>query len=259
MINLLIIDDEQILIDMMKVVVDYAEFNIDNVYFANNMKEAQNIMKQNQIDIALCDIEMPGGSGLDLILWINEYYPNTIKIILSAHNEFEFAQRAVTLHCYSYMLKPATADMMTGLLPKVVKEVLNRRSDIKLRTLGEDYAKTISSEEESDVIEAVRKYIDQHINEELVVEKLSQMAYVSQNHLTRSFKKKFGMTVIDYITEHRLTLAESMLKNTNKTVTMIADEVGYFDYVYFSKLFKRHYGMTPREYRIVTKSKDDLV
>ncbi len=257
MINLLIIDDEQIVIDMMRVTVDYAEFNIDNVYFANGMKEAQNIMKEKQIDIVLCDIEMPGGSGLDLILWINEHYPNTIKIILSAHNEFEFAQRAVALHCYAYMLKPATADVMAGLLPKAVKEVLNRRSDTKLRTLGEDYAKTISSEEESDVIEAVRKYIDQHINEELSVAQMAQMAYISQNHLTRSFKKKYGTTVMDYITEHRLALAESMMKNSNKTVTMIADEVGYFDYVYFSKLFKRHYGMTPREYRRMMKSKDE--
>ena len=256
MINLLIVDDEQIVIDMMKVIVNYVDFNIDYVYFANSMKEAQDIMKEKQIDIALCDIEMPGGSGLDLILWINEYYPNIIKIILTAHNEFEFAQRAVSLHCYSYMLKPATADMMAGLLPKAIKEVLSRRSDIKLRTLGGDYAKTILSEEKRDVIEEVRQYIDQHINEELVVEKLAQMAYISQNHLTRSFKKRCGMTVIDYITEHRLTLAESMLRNSNKSVTMIADEVGYFDYVYFSKLFKRHYGMTPREYRLMMSNID---
>ena len=138
-------------------------------------------------------------------------------------------------------------------LRKIMKEVLNRRSDSRLRSLGRDYAKTLSPEEEVDAVERIRQYIDMHIQEDLSVEKLSQLAYMSQNHLTRTFKKKYGMTVIDYMIEHRLALAENLLKETNKTVTMIADEVGYFDYVYFSKLFKKRFGVTPREYRMMQK------
>lgn len=253
MIQLLIVDDEEIVLEMMQEIVDYRAFSIDRVFTARSMKEAVSVIEGEQVDIALCDIEMPGGSGLDLINWINGHRPEIVKLILSAHNEFSFAQQAVELHCFSYMLKPATPDSMAAMLKKTVSEVMKRRSDTNLRTLGADYRRTISGEEEADAVETIRKYIDQHIAEELSVEKMADMVFIFQNHLTRSFKKKYGKTVIDYITEHRLALAESMLRETNKTVTMIANDVGYFDYVYFSKLFKRHYGMTPREYRMMVR------
>lgn len=253
MIQLLIVDDEEIVLEMMCQIVNYKDFGVDRVHTAGSMAAAIELIEKYPIDIAFCDIEMPGGSGLDLINWINEHRPQMVKLILSAHNEFEFAQRAVRLNCFSYMLKPATPDTMADTLTGVVSEVLHRRSDTNLKTLGENYSRTISGEEEEDAIETVRKYIDQHIAEELSVEKMAEMVYISQNHLTRSFKKKYGKTVIDYIIDQRLALAEDMLRRTNKTVTMIANDVGYFDYVYFSKLFKRKYGMTPREYRMMAK------
>lgn len=254
MIRLLIVDDEQIVIDGILAKNNFREYNIDEVLTAGSMKEAQNVFETQQIDLTLCDIEMPGGSGLELIRWINEHFPDTVNIILSAHNEFSFAQTAVSLNCFSYMLKPLSPEAVAEMMPRAVKKVFSLRADSDMRQLGTEYARSVTPEEEPDSIEQVRQYIDQHISEELSVEKLAAMAYVSQNHLTRSFKKKYGMTVIDYIMKHRLALAEDMLRNTNKTITMISDEVGYFDYVYFSKLFKRHYGVTPREYRMMMKS-----
>ena len=250
---LLLVDDDPIVIDMMREMIDYTTFGMDQVLTAGSMKEDIGLLETYTVDVVLCDIEMPGGSGLDLIQWMNEHQPQIVKIIVSAHNEFEFAQRAVELHCYSYLLKPVTPERMSDLMRRSVKEVMNRQSDSRLRSLGRDYAKSISNQDEEDTMEAVRQYIDQHIREELSVEKLAQMSYMSQNHLTRSFKKKYGKTVIDYIIEHRLALAESLLRDTSKTVTMIADEIGYFDYVYFSKLFKKHFGMTPKEYRMIMK------
>ncbi len=253
MMNLLIVDDEEIVLDMMRQIVNYRDFGIDRVYTAGSMAAAIELIEKNPVDIAFCDIEMPGGSGLDLVNWINAHRPQMVKLILSAHNDFAFAQRAVSLRCFSYMLKPATPDSMADALRGVVEEVLRLRSDKNLRTMGENYSRTISGEEEADAIETVRQYIDRHIAEELSVEKMAEMVYISQNHLTRSFKKKYGKTVIDYIIDQRLALAEDMLRRTGKTVTMIANDVGYFDYVYFSKLFKRKYGMTPREYRMMVK------
>ena len=253
MISLLIVDDEPIVVDSMLLAVNYNSFHIDNVYSANSMSEAQPLMRTNHIDIALCDIEMPGGSGLELIQWINTSYPNTVTIILSAHNEFEFAQRAVSLQCLDYILKPVTADVMSTVLNKAVRAVLDVRTDSHMRAIGEDYAKSFFTEEKPDVIETVHQYIDKHINEDLSVEGMAQMVFISPNHLTRSFKKRYGMTVIDYITDRRLSLAASMITGSGKTITAIADEVGYFDYVYFTKLFKKHFGVTPREYRAQQK------
>ena len=54
------------------------------------MQQAQSIIQDNRVDIVFCDIEMPSGSGLELMEWMNENYPGIVKIILSCHNEFEF-------------------------------------------------------------------------------------------------------------------------------------------------------------------------
>ena len=122
MIRLLLVDDDPIVLEMMSCMVDYPAFGIDNVETAGSLREAITVLEKQPVDIALCDIEMPGGSGLELIQWMNDQKLDTVKVIISAHNEFEFAQQAVELHCYSYLLKPVTPDRMSDLLNKTVKQ-----------------------------------------------------------------------------------------------------------------------------------------
>ena len=92
-------------------------------------------------------------------------------------------------------------------------------------------------------------YINQHLSEELSVRSLANMAYVSPDHLTRSFKKRFSMTVSDYILQRRMTLAGELLRDNKLTITMVSDCVGFGNYSYFTEQFKKYYGMTPREYQ----------
>ena len=158
------------------------------------MQQAQSILLENQVDIVFCDIEMPSGSGLELMEWMNENYPGVVKLILSCHNEFEFAQQAVSMSCLHYILKPATPEVMDQVLAKAVEQVLRQDSEKKLKQMGELYVRNLTDtdEENRDIAEIVQKYITEHVQEELVVEKLAQMVYVSQNHLARCFKRKYG-------------------------------------------------------------------
>ena len=98
-------------------------------------------------------------------------------------------------------------------------------------------------------MQVVECYIREHVDEELSVEKLAQIAYISPNYLTRCFKKKHGKTVVEYINDFRLGLAEEMLKNTSLTVTAISAKVGYANYSYFVRQFKKYKGCSPSEYR----------
>ena len=100
-----------------------------------------------------------------------------------------------------------------------------------------------------DVVDTVVDYINQHLSEELSVRSLANMAYVSPDHLTRSFKKRFSMTVSDYILQRRMTLAGELLRDNKLTITMVSDCVGFGNYSYFTEQFKKYYGMTPREYQ----------
>ena len=74
-------------------------------------------------------------------------------------------------------------------------------------------------------------------------------ACVSATHLTRLFKKKYDMGVVDFITEKKMSLAEELMKREDLTVSYIASKLGYSNYSYFTKVFKKYTGKTPTEYK----------
>lgn len=88
------------------------------------MKEAQEILEQNgQIAIMVCDIEMPNGSGLDLLKWVNGNYPHIVNIFLTCHADFRYAQEAVSLGSFEYLLKPVPFDELTKVIDKACEKV----------------------------------------------------------------------------------------------------------------------------------------
>lgn len=106
-----------------------------------------------------------------------------------------------------------------------------------------------SGDASEDAVEKVERYIREHLSEELSVKNLADMVYVGADHLTRTFKKRYGKTISDYILQQRMNLAVELLKNPHLTITMVSDAVGFGNYSYFTEQFKRTFGKTPREYR----------
>lgn len=249
--KILLVDDEAIALEAIKANIDFSDYGINEVATANSMEQAKQIIYQGGVSILLCDIEMPSGSGLDLIKWVNANAPEIVTLILSCHTEFQFAQAAVGLSCQQYITKPATPDVLSKAISKAVEQVAQRSSDFKIRQLGQEYFNQIAGikGDEISAAEQVKKYIVTHIDEDLSVEELSKMVFMSQNQLARLFKKEYGKTVVEYIMDYRISLAEEMLKNTDLTVTTVSAKVGYPNYAYFTKLFKKYSGYTPSSFR----------
>ena len=167
-------------------------------------------------------------------------------------DEFDFARQAVRLKCLDYILKPVRYDFLTEVLGKTMKTVEEKHRQSTLENYGRIYVENIAQsrrEETVDVVDKVVDYIEKHLSEELSVRQLANMAYVSPDHLTRSFKKRFQQTVSDYILKKRMTLAGELLRDRKLTITMVSDCVGFGNYSYFTEQFKKYYGMTPREYQ----------
>ena len=70
--NLLIVDDNVPVVNGIEKIIDRQEFSIDFIFKAFSMNKAMEILEREKIDLLISDIEMPGGSGLDLIEWVNE-------------------------------------------------------------------------------------------------------------------------------------------------------------------------------------------
>ena len=93
-------------------------------------------------------------------------------------------------------------------------------------------------------------YIDEHYNEEdLSLNRVAEAVFVSSNYFSAMFSQKMEMTFIEYVTGKRMEKAKELLKDPSLRTAQIASAVGYRDPHYFSFVFKKTVGMTPREYR----------
>lgn len=256
--KLLIVDDEIFAIQGILDGVNWGVLGFEEILQAQSYGQAVELLEKTAVDIILCDIEMPDESGLELIAWVNEHRPDTECIILSCHDEFDFARQAVKLKCLDYILKPVRYDFLTEVLRKAMSAAEEKNRQAVLTNYGQIYIEKIvqpHKEDNVDVVEKAADYIDTHLSEDLSVKRLANMAYVSPDHLTRSFKKRYHQTVSDYILQKRMTLAGELLRDRSMTVTMVSDCVGFGNYSYFTEQFKKHYGMTPREYQAGLREK----
>ena len=250
--NILIVDDEQLAVQGILDGVDWKRLKFDKVLTAGGYAEALNIMKNTYIDILLSDIEMPGESGLKLIGYVNEHSQNTECIILTCHDEFDYARTAVSLNCMEYVLKPIRYSRLTEILLSAREKVEKRRRSEQIRQFGEQYIDALAKDARGDSVNALETavdYIGAHLAEELSVREIAGLCYVSADHLTRLFKKNYGMTVSEYIQDKRLRLAGELLSRGDLNISMVSNTVGFGNYSYFTEQFKKYYGMTPRDYQ----------
>ncbi|MFH0921775.1 MAG: AraC family transcriptional regulator [Fibrobacterota bacterium] len=97
-------------------------------------------------------------------------------------------------------------------------------------------------------MEKVADYMNENYQGKIALEPLARLAGCSREHLCRKFRKSFNRSVIEYLTALRLELAEKMLRTSGLPVKEICARVGIEDIYYFSKVFKRRYGLPPRKY-----------
>lgn len=102
---------------------------------------------------------------------------------------------------------------------------------------------------ESQLIGIITEYINEHINRDIVLDELADIAHFHPNYFIRFFKEHMGVTPSKYVNNIKLERAKSLLENTNIPVKEIMSEVGFSDYSHFSKFFKAHSGYSPSAFR----------
>ena len=110
--NVLIINDEKWTADMIREEVHWEACGIDEVFTAYDAASAREQIQTGNIQILLCDIEMPGENGIQLMHWVREYAYDIECIFLTCHANFSYAQEAVKLNCLDYILMPAPGEKM---------------------------------------------------------------------------------------------------------------------------------------------------
>jgi AraC family transcriptional regulator of arabinose operon len=100
-----------------------------------------------------------------------------------------------------------------------------------------------------DKLQAVRTYLNQNFRKKISLDQLAEEFYISKYHLSREFKRIYGVTILNYITAKRITYAKELLRFTNQSIEEIAAACGYPDASYFNKVFLKAEAMTGTEFR----------
>ncbi len=110
--NVLIIDDQPDVVEGIRLGIDWNFLAVSHIFHAYNSEAAKSVIEQEEVDIALCDIEMPNGSGLELFEWACEAYPDIKFIFLTSHADFAYAQQALKLGGFDYLVQPAPYELI---------------------------------------------------------------------------------------------------------------------------------------------------
>ena len=105
--NILLVDDQPSVLSSLKSGLNWSALLVHNVYTALNASEASEIILSHPIYILLTDIEMPKESGLSLLRWCRENHYQFECIFLTSHADFFYAQEAIQLESFDYILQPA--------------------------------------------------------------------------------------------------------------------------------------------------------
>lgn len=120
---------------------------------------------------------------------------------------------------------------------------------IILRLFKRGREETAVEKHRREIIENAVEYLQRNYNQEIKLEELSMMSFLSRNYFCRIFKQHTGITVSEYIQKIRMEEACRLLRETTRKVIDIAADVGYSDIKFFNTVFKRFTGRTPGAYR----------
>ena len=199
-------------------------------------------------DVLFTDIRMPGLSGLEVMSYISEHQFATKVVLISGYAEFEYARQAMLCGAFDYLLKPIQQETLNKTLSRLRNELEPAASETSEDTM-ENATITDLSTAGTSLFKKILAYIQEHDTEELSLTSLAEMYNISSSRLSTLIKKELGLSFSEYITARRMQKAEELLKDDSRSIEEIANAVGYHDYFYFTKVFKKTQGISPSKYR----------
>lgn len=257
MCTLLIADDDLVTREGLLRHVPFAKLGISGVRTTDDGQNALALCAQIRPDIVLSDIRMPRMDGIAFVTALRRELPDTVILFMSAFTEKEYFKSAIQLRAIRFVEKPIDMDEVVAALADAVtqaRKVRAREAPHPEPVFGgeppsEEEAGAQNLTVQNHTVQAVMRYTRQHFADpSLSVETLSAHVGLSAAYLSALFKQATGDTLSRFITDTRIAHAKKLL-HTHVRVGNIAREVGFYDSDYFAKVFRKHTGMTPSDYR----------
>lgn len=237
-------DDEAYIRDALKNLISWEKLGCQLLSIASNGKELIEQMEGGYPDVVITDIRMPLMDGLEVCRYISEKCPETQVIILSAYSDFEYARTAIRYDVCEYVLKVAVLEELPGAVEKAIRNL--EKQDRELLT---ELSQTDRCENADSLYEQMVKYIEQNYTNKLTLDKMAEELHANKSYLSRLYKNQSGRNLFEDILFKQIEKAKEYLITTDWKIYKISEKVGFDDAGYFSRVFKKQCGMSPKEFK----------
>lgn len=262
MIKVLLIEDEPAFLQELALAVPWEDWDCMVVGTARDGLEGIEAAYRLRPDIVLTDIRMPGADGLEVVAALRERLGDAAPefAVISGYGDFAYAREALKLGVKDYLLKPLDDDELEAAVERLKAEVGRRKGLERMeRTLDEgrrsalmlfrEYSLDRREDPQARYVHQAVEHIRDCYQRDLSVEDAARKLGISSGYLSRIFKKETGYTFTDYLMYYRVKRAAELLRDGERRISEVADQVGYADQRYFSQVFKRIVGITPTQFK----------
>ena len=242
MYKVLIIDDVALVRDAIKLLGQWELFGITEILEAGNAEEGMKLIYQEKPELIITDMKMPVMDGTALLTRLDEEQIKSKVIVISGYSDFKYTRLAIQSKVIDYILKPIDPQDLNNSIAAAMAEI-----EKDFPPSGIDHEDSASTGNK--LINEVIHYIGKHYMEDISLSSLADTFYLSKEHLSRLFKRETGTNLFSYIMELKLDDAKKLLISTELTLDEIAFKLGFSNGNYFSKVFKKNTGQSPREYK----------
>ncbi len=217
---------------------------------AENGVQGIEVIKTTRPQLVIVDIEMPLMSGLEMVEKLNLENLELEYLFLTSHQNFSYVYRAIKLDVIDYLLKPFMQEDLERCINKVkVKLHLVEKDELDLNG---DTAYDIKFK--NSLIQQAVQYVKQHYKEEITNTSVAEHLNISDAYFCRTFKKETGYTFGQYLAHYRIHIASKLLRNSDMRINEVALACGINDSNYFSQIFKKIKGLSPKDYQSSQKT-----
>lgn len=263
LIRCVAVDDEILFLKYLQKAIKWESHGFELSAVCETSLDALQMIEKFRPEILLLDINMPNIDGFSLLhkLQSKPYFSEIHCVIISAHQTFEYAHKALRLSVDDYLCKPCKKEDLLNCLLSVQDKILQSNPPPELSGNFSHYKSILSADISARhltrsklLLRDIILYLMAHYAEKLSCEAVAEHFYISSSYLKKILAQEAGSSFTSVVEEIRLEKACELLASNQYYIANIAEMVGYHDPAYFTKVFKKKYRMTPTQYALVKQN-----
>lgn len=244
----MIVEDEPLIRAGLKQYFDWQALGVHTIVEAENGQDGVHTALIERPHLVITDIRMPIMDGLEMIGQLRPQLPDTLFIILTGHNEFEYAQKAIHYGgVHDFLLKPLQYDDSLAVIVSGLEKIQLKQNVLELQ--DDKISPSLDKDQDFQLFTQIESYIKEHMDQELTLNRVAEHFFYNPSYLSRLFKTKLDKNYMTFVSEIRIQYAQQCLEIPQHSVTDVSIMCGYKSYKHFVKVFKDVTQMTPTDYR----------